>query len=187
MCCAIVVARWPNRFFLLKYVCYSWNIRCRWVKSKSMQQFFIHACGKCLSAFHSILPLQLTFVLLFDFVQVFSHSVKLFNSFPLDFCCCWYGHTASIVDVVACDNGVVFVVVVLISLWFVDSSSFSGSPFRFTTFISTSTPCSFDATDYFDNIRFCYGFIIWKKKMRIEERNKGCQLHWNDIIQIETK
>lgn len=49
----------------------------------------------------------------------------------------------------ACDVAdVADVDVVLTSGGFVDSSSFSGSPFRLTTLISTSTPCSFDATDY---------------------------------------
>lgn len=106
-----------------------------------------------LALFVSHLPLQLKFVLLLDFVQQFSHAAKLFNNFPfvlcesLDFCCCcgWWGHSESFVDVVACDTDVA---VALISVGFVDSSSLSGSPFRLTTLISTSTPCSFEATDY---------------------------------------
>lgn len=109
------------------------------------------------------LPLQLKFVLLLDFVQLFSHVDKIFSNLPFELdelldvcccCCCWYGHTTAAFDAdddgVAFDVGVVAVAVATVvqtSIGFVDSSSFNGSPFRLTTVISTSTPCNFDATD----------------------------------------
>lgn len=96
----------------------------------------------------SHLPLLHKFALLLDLVQLFSRTAKLFDNFPfalwlmlfksaLLFAGCLYGH--SVADVV----GLIDASAVVIA----ESASKSGSPFRFTTFISTSTPWSFDATD----------------------------------------
>lgn len=109
---------------------------------------FVNFCCKLFNFFkHLVLPwLLLRLELLLDFGHCTSDINKLFKFFPfiwcrsLDCCCCCWGHSDSLADVVDVIGSFVFVVS--------PSLLSSGSPFRFTTFISTSTPWSFNATDY---------------------------------------
>lgn len=90
--------------------------------------------------------LLMTLALLCEFVQSCSAMLEQFRNFPFGFVDSLAKSYAVAVDVVA-----EAMVVVAISVRQFDSVTLSGSPFRLITFISTSTPCSFNATDYMND------------------------------------